>query len=418
MTHKTEKTSTAWKNFLLRSLPTTANEAWHYTDLKKFLNPEQNAVQSIPSTSGEQGISVSSQAALTFIDGQFLADKSNVPASVTVTPLDVALAKGGRDLSAQNILTLLKARAERASAEHGGLIDLQQALLNGGALIQVPANVSAGAIKIQMQWSKVQQATLGSLTHLVILGSGAKLTLFEENQTGDQLTTTLWTHCELADNANLEYVRLQHNQPDGVSLNLISVQQAKNSQFSAVSLLAGGKLGRDTWTVDQVGEAADSKLKTLQLGYGKTQLDLRTAIHHQMPHGTSEQRARTVGADQSRVVFNGKIVIAKDAQLVNSSQLTQGLLLGERAEIDNKPQLEIYADNVKASHGATVGQMDQEELFYLQSRGLTLAQSQRMLGEGFARDVVGKVSDRSLRTGLEQWLSSRLMDLIESGMAL
>ncbi|MGE0762858.1 MAG: SufD family Fe-S cluster assembly protein [Bdellovibrionales bacterium] len=410
---------TAWRGFLDRGLPSSRDEAWHYTDLNKFL--KQTPVPTVATGTAPQAgapLAAWSGHVAVFLDGCFLHEQSRLPNGVNILSLDQALSHGFHDFSAEELIEHIRDRADRASEEHGGLIDLQQALMNRGVVLHVADSVQAGTLKLQLQWSTPAQATLGVSTHFMWLGANSSLTLIEESLNPANLTTTLWTHVDLAQSARLEYIRLQQNQPAAISLGLFSTRQQLQSELSAVCLLVGGHLARETWLVDHSGETASTKVSALLLGSAETQLDLRTVLNHEFVGGQSEQRVRLLAADQSRAIFNGKVVIAKDAQTVNTSQLTRGLLLSEKAEIDAKPQLEIYADNVKASHGASVGQMDEEELFYLRSRGLTRPQAEHLLGEGFAREAVSQITDSGLRATLENWLSGQMHNLIQPGELL
>ncbi len=404
----------AWADFIRRGLPGPGEEAWHYTDLKKFFPVEPKPVSSGMVETNFRQATHGLGAVIQMVDGKWRNELSHLPEGIRVLSLEEALRKGFGEMSPADLVQVMRENADRADEDHGGLVEMQQALLSAGVVIHVSAALKQ-PLQIRMNWSPNAEPRLGAVTNLIWLDENSSLTVIEENWGENELATSLWTQAHLKAGSKLEFIRLQHNEDQALSLGLLSVRQDSSSEFSGVALMNGGKLLRETWSFDHDGPGAATRLNALQLGSGRTQLDFHTVVNHQMERGFSQQRVRALAADRCRAIFNGKIVISKDAQNIDSGQLTQGLLLSEAAEINIKPQLEIYADNVKANHGASVGQLNEEELFYLLSRGIRRPDAMRMLSEGFARDAVSKIAMPELRIQLENWLSSEMKDLIQEG---
>lgn len=205
----------------------------------------------------------------------------------------------------------------------------------------------------------------------------------------------------LARNAALEMLRSNLQLSSSVQISSCRVHQEAASRSKAFYFTRGGRLVRDNYTVMIHGGGADAVLNGLHHLAGSSHADSHTSVDHQAPSTTSNQLYKTILNDESRSVFNGKIFVRREAQLTNSYQLNKNLLLSREARADTKPQLEIMADNVKCTHGATVGQLNREELFYLLSRGIGHGEALGMLLEGFIADVVGRIDDPGLRRRLE-----------------
>jgi Fe-S cluster assembly protein SufD len=183
---------------------------------------------------------------------------------------------------------------------------------------------------------------------------------------------------------------------------------ARSGNFSSTSLTFGGGLVRNEVVAVLDGEGVDCTLNGLYVGRGTQLIDNHTTIDHAMPHCSSHEVYKGILSDQSRGVFNGKIIVRPDAQKTDAKQTNKALLLSDEANINTKPELEIFANDVKCTHGAAIGQLDDDAMFYLRSRGLSISDSRAMLIHAFAGDILNRVKVAPIRKHLEELLTARL----------
>lgn len=399
----------AWMDFESRGLPTRKMESWHYTDVKSWFGPEFRDVTAAAVPAAPPALSDESHR-IVIRDGLVDYQSMKLPTGVEVVPFQKA--------SQGDLLVDLKNEADRASLEHGGFTDLSLALLEDGVVLNVPENLTLlEPIHLIFEWTAQLRTEVAAALTWVEVGRDSKVQIVEWNVGGARRAVHQWTRIAVGENGNVAYGRVQSCPTEAAVIGLLTVEQGRGSEFAAVNLASGGGLARATWLIDQEGEGAATRLSGLALGAGKDHLDLCSVINHQVGRGTSQQKYRSLLNDSSRGVFNGKIVIAKDAQEVSSSQLSQSLLLSERAEANSKPELEIYADNVKANHGATVGRLDPGHIFYLQSRGLREKEAERLIATGFALSALEVLKGGEMKRVLESWIRDNLRDVISEGVA-
>ena len=204
---------------------------------------------------------------------------------------------------------------------------------------------------------------------------------------------------ELADSAKLDYIKCQREQLDAYHIANILVHQNSNSQFKLWQLAHGAALYRDDVTIQLNGVDATAQLYGLYQANQQQHMDMHITVNHNCPQTTSEQLYKGIFDDQAKGVFNGKVLVKPNAQQIVAIQRNNNLLLSRTAEMNTKPELEIYADSVKCSHGATVGQLDHDSLFYLQSRGLDIDMARQLLTQAFLQEVIDTLPDvcRSLK---------------------
>ena len=237
---------------------------------------------------------------------------------------------------------------------------------------------------------------------LVVVGAGSRLTLVEAYAgSGDAVhCTNAVTEIVLEDDAELDHYRLVREGGGTFHLGTVQVHQSCNSRYRSHSVTTGGAMTRVELNALLDGEGADCLLQGLYVAGGSEHVDSRTAIEHVKPHGTSSELYKGVLNDRARAVFNGKIVVRKEAQKTDARQSNRNLMLSRDAEIDSKPQLEILADDVRCAHGTTIGQLEEDEMFYLRSRGLDAALARKLLVHGFASEILDGVAIEPLRDGL------------------
>jgi Fe-S cluster assembly protein SufD len=238
----------------------------------------------------------------------------------------------------------------------------------------------------------------------LVAQSGSTVTVIEDYVTLQEDTYITNTVAEfvLADNAHVNHVRIQRDSKEAFHMANCSVSLARESCYQSVSVAFGARISRYNLNVLLKDEGAECSADGLALISNRQLADTHACIDHIKPHCTSRQLHKCIIDDAAHAVFNGKIIVRPGAQLTNSTQSNRNLLLTSKARIDTKPQLEIFADDVKCTHGATVGQLDKEEIFYLKSRGLSEITARNLLTYAFGAEIIERIPIASLRFRLEQ----------------
>ena len=246
----------------------------------------------------------------------------------------------------------------------------------------------------------------------VVLEEGASLSLVERHEGEGAYWKNMVTEIEVGANARLHHVRVQGDSMDAVNTNMVHITMDRDSYYDGFTLNMGGKMTRHQVHLVMQGVNGECHLNGVNMLNGKQHGDTTFLIEHQAPHCRSNQFYRSLLDDQSRGVFQGKVHVHRIAQKTDGYQMSNALLLSPQAEMDTKPELEIYADDVLCSHGATTGQMDEGPLFYLRSRGLNEAEARMLLAQAFVAEVVDKIADEGVRGEVEAlamgWLAEAL----------
>ena len=377
-------------HFAARGLPTRRVEAWKYTDL----SPVAQASFSEPLTSVDGDLDL--PAALTparvvFVDGRLRADLStlaNLPFSVRSLALHLG-----------DVETRLGALAKPASESFAALNTM---LFEDGLLLTVPAGIDGGVLEVLSIAAPSERPFAFHPRHLIRLEQDAKLVIVERSLAiGDAryLHNPVF-EIEVAAGASLTHGRMQQEAPLAFHLSTIYATVAAGGTYDNFTVAAGARLARNEIHAALTGPKATCHMNGAQLVGDGQVADTTTALDHAAPDCASRQTYKTVLTGRSRGVFQGKILVRRPAQKTDGYQMNQALLLSDDAEMDSKPQLEIYADDVKCSHGATVGALDPDQLFYLRARGIPQAEARAMLVEAFLHEAVETVSDETLRTAL------------------
>ncbi len=291
------------------------------------------------------------------------------------------------------------------------------ATLNGacggeGIILQVGPSVAAGIVAIATVGTVLPTADFPRV--LVTVAPGGSLTLVEMAIGADDRpyfrnsVTEIW----LGEGAECRHLFLQAEGEKAVRVTATAVSQERHSRYHHQAIALGGKITRHNLWVRPTGEATETHLAGLALVGGDRLADTHTTLSLDYPHSYSRQRYKCAAGGRSRGIFHGKIVVGKGAQRTDAAQLSRGLLLSNGARIHTEPQLEIFADDVKCAHGATVSQLDAEELFYLRSRGLDHTGAIRLLVNGFAGEVLQQIAVPSLRNRLAKLAGDRLQEQI------
>jgi Fe-S cluster assembly protein SufD len=282
--------------------------------------------------------------------------------------------------------------------------------MKDGAFISVPDGV---ILEESIHLFFVATGTGPSLItprNLIIIGKGSQASIVESyvSLTGSQYFTNAVTEVVVGDGAVLEHDKLQDESSQAFHVAMIHARLGAKTNFTSNSIAFGGAIVRNNVTALFQAEGSECTLNGLSLGTATQLIDNHTTIDHAMPHCASHELYKSILDGKSRGVFNGKIFVRPLAQKTDAKQTNKTLLLSDEATIDTKPQLEIFADDVKCTHGATVGQLDPEQLFYLRSRGIDEMAARDILTFAFASDVVSRVHVDPLRLRLEAMIHQRL----------
>lgn len=220
--------------------------------------------------------------------------------------------------------------------------------------------------------------------------------------------TNVIIQAEIEENAFLKLNQFQNEGAKSSQVNLVHAYQHANSKFEINTVSTGGNLTRNDLNIIVDGENCDSILNGIYLTNNSQHIDNHTLVDHRKPHCQSDEKYRGIMNDQSTGVFNGKVFVRQDAQKINAFQSNANILLSDDATINSKPELEIYADDVKCSHGSTTGQLDEEALFYLQSRGIGLESARKLLVRAFVADIVDEMEDSIFKTKIEEVIEQKL----------
>ena len=246
----------------------------------------------------------------------------------------------------------------------------------------------------------------------IILDDGAHATVIERHTGTGAYWKNMSTEIMLGEGARFNHIRIQDDDTEAVQTNMVHIRMERDAHLNSFSLNMGGKLTRHDIHAVLNGSGIECHLNGINLLGGKQHGDTTIIMEHTAPHCMSNQFYRTILNDAATGVFQGKVHVHKEAQKTDGYQLSNTLLLSPKADMNTKPELEIYADDVKCSHGATTGQLDEEPLFYLRSRGLSEAEARMMLVQAFVDEVVDKITDETIATQIkdkaEDWLKAAL----------
>ncbi len=398
----------AWARFTQLGLPTArrGNEKWKYTNVAPIakaafghawdLDPDED-----PDAGRLRhfGLLDESWVNLVFVDGRYSNSLSSGPQSasgVTVTTLAEAAAGDGALLQ-QHL-------AQYAGFQDDGFTALNTAFLSDGAFVHVPCGHRSGQpVHLVFLTTNRQSPRASHPRTLIVVEENATLTVAETyaGPSNEQYFTNSVTEISVGGGSRVEHHRLSLEGSNSYHVGFGRVRQGPDSSFSSVSLALGNTLGRNDFEVLLDGPGGSCDLSGLYLTAEGQHVDNLIGIDHAKPHTSSRLNYKGILDGKSRAVFGGQVLVRKDAQKVNAQQADRNLLLSDQAEIDSKPSLLIYADDVKCSHGATAGHMDQDSLFYLRSRGLSPDVAGRMLIHAFAREIIDGVNLDSLRESME-----------------
>jgi Fe-S cluster assembly protein SufD len=387
-----------------RAIPSTRDEEWRFTDLSGLLSIPIKTAQ--PSSLGFPQIESfllpeSTNSRLVFIDGIFAADLSaidDLPDGVIVSNLETVL----------ELIPSVKDYIAKLPGDEEVFAALNTASLTDSAIVFVPRNQDV-EIPIHLLFVSTQSEAIIQPRVCVIAETGSRVTLIEDfvSLTEGAYFTNAVTEISIAENAEVRHTRVQRDSDTAFHIGKTAVSQARDSRYSCTAVHLGGKVSRHNLEIYQTGEQTETTLNGLTVIDGDRVGDTHSLLSLSKPYGVGNQVNKTIVSDRAHAVFNGKVFVPRLAQQTDARQLSRNLLLSPKARIDTKPQLEIIADNVKCAHGATVSQLEDDEVFYLQSRGIDQDSARKLLTYAFAIEVIDQIPVETLRDRLARFIRSQ-----------
>lgn len=384
-------------------LPSVKDEEWKYTNVSSikegcFKLAEQAAfghTKDLKEYLSDGGINI---VLVNGILSKELSDLNKLPKGVLVLTLSEALKQ--KEETLKEIIAKFE-EFEQTST----FTSINGALNSGGTYIHIAKNaVVTDLIHVVHVTSTDKTNTLVLPKTIINCETSSEANILESHicfNTGAVYLAVSLTDIYMAENAVLHYTKAQDESKNAYHIGQTRIWQERNSNFDGFSQMTGAKITRNNLDIIISGEGSNANLNALYSVCGTQHVDNHTAVDHRVENCTSNQLYKGILNDKSRAVFNGKIFVKPEAQRTNSYQLNKNLLLGAGCRVDTKPQLEIFADDVKCTHGATIGQLNRNEIFYLQTRNISKTKAKEMLSRGFAQDALKHISNGSVRQKLQ-----------------
>lgn len=399
-----------FERFASLGFPTTKNEDWHFTSVAPIADKEFTLLTSpsgdVRREQLEQFAFGASWYTMTFVNGRYEPSLSDIAGlSEGVTLVDFASAWTSQPKLAEQVGTI-------TSQENAAFTAMNTAFAVDGAVLEIAKDVVVDR-PIHLLFVTDATAAKGMIhpRNLIVIGRNARASVIESYVS---LSDAMYlcnpvTEVSVADGATLTHYKMQREGARSYHVGTIDVKQAKDSHYVSFALSTGAELSRSNIYTTLDGEGCGSTLNGLVMLNGEQHADVQTQIVHSQPNCYSRELYKNVLDDRSHAVFNGKVYVHPIAQKTDGKQTNKTLLLSPTAQVDTKPQLEIFADDVKCTHGATIGQIDATALFYLKSRGVSNALARRLLTYAFAADVLETIEIDAVREGLERMTLERFV---------
>jgi Fe-S cluster assembly protein SufD len=403
----------AFARFCEKGFPTTQLEDWRFTNISAIAHSEfeltPNGTRLVSNAQIAQHAMKEAACRLVFINGHFAPEFSlfkGLPDSLVVRSLARQIAEAPQ--------TVEPYLGHYLSVERDAFSALNSAFLEDGAYIQVRRGAIIEA-PVYLQFVSVGngRATMNHPRNLVVADDGSQVAVVEDYVslgTGATLSNAA-TELVAGDGAVVSHYQIERESLESFHISTLRIQQGRGANVASHSLLIGGRLARNNVNPVLVGEGAECLVNGLFIGKGSQHLDNYMLVEHRSPHCGSRQFYNGILDDRAHGVFHGRIIVRRDAQKTDAKQTNRNLLLSDDAQIDTKPQLEILADDVKCTHGATIGQIEDQALFYLRTRGIEEAAARQMLLLAFANECTDRMKESTIRTFLQALIESRVSSM-------
>ena len=373
-------------SFMKKGFPTTRDEEWKYTSLKKVIKSDYNL--NLENSEIDNSIinnhSLGIEDKIVFVDG-------NLVSSPEVKGVHVS---GFSDFDCRN---------------NDVISELNSALAKSGFTIVVEKNTVVEN-PIEILFFNLTKNSFSQNRNRITVGENSELKIIENIQDLSKSSTLInhFTHISCDKNTKVEYNKIQNNSQDSSLIDCMNIFQNQDSVCEVNTLIFGGSLIRNNLNFEQNGTNCESNMNGISLLDNNQFADNHTFVDHKTAHCRSNEMYKGIYLGESKGVFNGKIMVRQDAQKIDAFQSNNNLLLSDNSTIDSKPQLEIYADDVKCSHGCTIGQLDEEALFYMRSRGIGVSEAKAVLTYAFASEVIENLSIPELKILSQRLLTHKL----------
>jgi Fe-S cluster assembly protein SufD len=375
-----------FNSFLENGFPTIKDEDWKYTSLKKII-AEDFSIEKTGNdidTSAISKHSLSFKNQLIFVDGKLISS----PQIKGVT---------------------ISAYADFESRNNDAIMNLNASLCNNGFNISVAKNTVVEQV-IEILFFTTTENNFSQYRNQIIVGENSEIKFVEKIQNLNNSTAFVnyFTQINCDKNTNVEFNKIQNNTSNSILIDNVDVYQKDNSTCDVNTLIFGGNFTRNNLNFEQNGNNCESNMNGVSVLDDNQFADNHTFVDHKSAHCRSNEMYKGVYLGKSKGVFNGKIMVRPDAQKIDAFQSNNNLLLSEDSTIDSKPQLEIYADDVKCSHGCTIGQLDDDALFYMRSRGIGVEEAKAVLTYAFASEAIDNISVSEVRLVAQKLLADKL----------
>ncbi len=400
----------AIKNFEVKGFPSKKEEAWKYTSLKSLqkvdfsIFPKQENALEYKDVKRYFLHEIDSYK-IVFIDGIY----SSFLSETTHDGVDICLMSSA--LTKPMYKPIIDVYFNKVASKDESLTTLNTAFSKEGAYIYIPKNKMPKKPVEIVHFATGNEASLMlQPRNLVIVEENAEVQIIERHQslTTNAVLTNAVTEIFAAQNAIVDYYKIQNDNSSASLIDNTYIDQKSKSNVNVHTFSFGGKLTRNNLNFYQDGEHMDSTMKGVTILGEKQHVDHHTLVHHQQPNCESHQDYKGIYGENATGVFNGKIIVDKIAQKTNAFQQNNNILISDKATINTKPQLEIFADDVKCSHGCTIGQLDEEALFYLQSRGIPKKEATALLMYAFSNNVLDSVRIPELKVRVNKIIAQKL----------
>ncbi len=373
-------------SFMSKGFPTTKDEEWKYTSLKKIVTKEytiENTGEIIDYSTVEK-YSLGFENRIIFSDGKLIGSPNIKGVSIN-------------------------GFSNFGSNTTDSILQLNKALAQNGFTISVDKNTVLES-PIEILFFATTENNFSQYRNLISVGDNTEVKFVERIQTLNDSTSMVnhFTQIHCAKNTKVEYNKIQNNTPESRLIDTVNVYQEQDSTCDINTLIFGGSFTRNNLNFEQNGSNCESNMNGISILDDNQLADNHTFVDHKSAHCRSNEMYKGVYLGHSKGVFNGKIMVRPDAQKIDAFQSNNNLLLSDNSTIDSKPQLEIYADDVKCSHGCTIGQLDEKALFYMRSRGIGIEEAKAVLTYAFASEAIENISVEEVKLLAQKLLAHKL----------
>ena len=385
--HLSKESQELFGEFISKGFPTIKDEEWKYTSLKKIISESYTLHYSANKNTFKdfEKYFLGFKNKIVFLDGK-LVSSSNIK-GVTISDYT----------SFKNL------------SNHSSLDFLNASLSKNGFTISVDENIQIEE-PIEILFLNTTENIFSQYRNCISIGKNSSVKFIEQNKNVSDLNSLSnnFTQINCAENSNVEFNKIQNDTARSKLIDTLNVYQKSDSVCTVNTVIFGGLFIRNNLNFEQNGQNAESNMNGITLLTKNQFVDNHTFVDHKNANCRSNELYKGIYLDKSKGVFNGKIMVRKDSQKIDAFQANNSLLLNNDASINSKPQLEIYADDVKCSHGCTIGQLDSESLFYLRSRGISLEEAKGLLTFAFASEAIQNISIAELRSLVQKTMSNKL----------